>query len=102
VTPELWATIVVAVIGVAGTLAAALLTQANANRLEEERWNRQREHEKDQHERARAQEHDQWLRDTRHEVYGELIRASSRFFTNMLEFAPAPLPLISCASTFEA
>jgi hypothetical protein len=73
----------VAVLGVAGTLAASLLTQAKAARLEERRWTRERARDESRYEREQTYEHERWLRDKRHEVYAELIRASSRFFVSM-------------------
>ncbi|GAA4986477.1 hypothetical protein [Actinopolymorpha pittospori] len=82
-TPQLWATIAVAVIGVAGTLAAALLTQTKAANLEQQRWSRERDREEARYEMERARDHELWLRNNRQEIYAELVRASSQFFVSL-------------------
>jgi hypothetical protein len=84
VTAELWTTIGVAVLGVVGTLAAALLTQRQANRLEVKRWEYERDREVATHTRLQRDEYQKWLRDKRHEIYSDLIRESSRFAANLI------------------
>jgi hypothetical protein len=75
----LWVPLVVAVVGVGGTLAGSILTQLQASRREERRWQQEREREQDVFERQRQYERDRWLRDKRHETYSHLIQESRRF-----------------------
>jgi hypothetical protein len=84
VNADLWTTIGVAVLGVVGTLAAALLTQRQANRLESKRWEYERDREAAAHARQQDDEHQKWLRDKRHEIYSDLIRESARFAANLI------------------
>lgn len=83
-TAALWTTIGVSFLGVVGTLAAALLTQRQANRLETRRWEYESAKDAAADARQREGDHDRWLRDKRHEIYGDLIRESSKFASNLL------------------
>lgn len=80
----LWVPVLVAMLGVGGTLAAALLTQRHASRREDHRWERERLKERDLLEAQRDDEHRQWLRDKRHELYSELVREATHFAAELV------------------
>jgi len=75
----MWIPIVVAFLGVTGTILGVVLTQRQANRREERTWERQREQDENGHRREVATEQRTWLREQRFKVYGDLVRESLHF-----------------------
>ncbi|MFG1678453.1 hypothetical protein [Micromonospora sp. NPDC049282] len=76
-----WPVMVVALVGVVGTLGAALSTQVLTTRREERRWIREREAEQERWQRERQDRIGQWQRedDLRHqearfEIYAEYMK----------------------------
>lgn len=55
--------LVVAALGVMGTLAAAVITQVLSGRREARQWERQREHERERWDRERDERREQWQRE---------------------------------------
>lgn len=81
-------TLIVAILGILGTLAAALVTQWLTGRREERRWQRERQHESDRWARERQERQEQWQREDlarlhgeRLKLYGHLIATATRLRT---------------------
>ncbi|MEH0930052.1 hypothetical protein [Micromonospora sp. CPCC 205558] len=78
---EIWPVLLVAVLGVAGTLGAAISTQFLTTRREDRRWNLEREREQERWERERQDRAAQWQRDdelrhreSREETYKQFMQ----------------------------
>ncbi|MEU2168297.1 hypothetical protein ACH47V_23765 [Micromonospora chersina] len=71
----LWVPIVVAAVGVSGTVAAAWLTQRASKKREDERWRREREVDEIRWQRERADR----LRELRIKLYVDLAEYSQNF-----------------------
>ncbi|MFJ1541880.1 hypothetical protein ACIODS_25400 [Micromonospora chalcea] len=74
-----WATLVIAVIGIGGTLSGVTLTQRYTGLREEVRWRRERQRDDDTAARARADEQARWLRDQRLAIYTRLLHEFAVF-----------------------
>lgn len=59
----MWAVLVVAALGVVGTLAASVIAQILSGRREARQWERQREHERERWDRERDERREQWERE---------------------------------------
>ncbi|MFF0372694.1 hypothetical protein [Micromonospora sp. NPDC005087] len=58
-----WVVLLVAALGVVGTLAAAVITQVLSGRREARQWERQRDHERERWGRERDERREQWERE---------------------------------------
>lgn len=81
-----WTVLLVALLGVAGTLGAAIFTQAWSTRREHRRWCQEREADERRWQREREERREQWQREDdlrahqrRREVYVEFLRAVAKW-----------------------
>ncbi len=81
---ELALPLVVALVTVAGTLAGVWLTQGNANRREDVRWERESERVASETELRRMDEHRTWLKNQRLAAYSGLLSAANAFWTSLI------------------
>jgi len=91
-----WTVLLVALLGVAGTLGAAIFTQVWSTRREDRRWRQEREVDERRWQRERDDRREQWQREDdlrtqqqRREVYVDFLRSVAKWasVTNTLVVA---------------
>jgi hypothetical protein len=79
-----WLSLLGAGVGIAGTLAGVAMTQRNANRREDLRWDRETARLQDETQHRREEEHAAWLRHQRLEAYVQLTKLSQDFWMRLV------------------
>lgn len=83
----MWAVLVVAGLGVLGTLAAAVITQILSGRRETRQWERQRAHERERWDRERDERREQWEREDHARWHQERLPLYTELLKRIEEWA---------------
>ncbi|MEV0153173.1 hypothetical protein AB0H57_05445 [Micromonospora sp. NPDC050686] len=89
-----WAVLVVAALGVLGTLAAAVITQILSGRREARQWERQRAHEQTRWERERDERREQWEREDHSRWHQERLAAYTELLQRIEDWDMAVLHVL--------